>query len=350
MPQYLEPNEFVSATPHLVVDVRTPAEFEAGHLPHAVNIPLFTNQQRAVVGTLYKQKGKHEAITQGLAFVGPHLAEWVVQVRALAAGRKVHVHCWRGGMRSSSMAWLFETAGIPCAVLKGGYKAYRQAFGALLQQHPWQFAVVAGPTGCGKTAILDELEAQGEQVLPLEALACHKGSAFGALGQAAQPTNEQFENELHRVLRGFTPLRPVWVEGESKTIGRNFIPQLLFDRLQQAITFEIQLPQEPRLDRLVKEYAGYPTEELETAFVKISKRLGGLRTTQALEFIHANQFREAAQIALQYYDKSYAYTLGQRPGQAIQIALATDQPEQTARLLRQTLALHLTHPMPYGNS
>lgn len=334
MPQQLLPSEFLSlSTNGLIVDVRTPAEFESGHIPGAINIPLFSNEERAVVGTIYKQHSKEEAIEKGLEYVGPKMAGFVKQAKILAGRKPLFIHCWRGGMRSASMAWLMETAGLKCFLLTGGYKAYRADFEDILTSYKWNFTVLGGPTGCGKTSILKELAALGEQVLDLEGLAHHKGSAFGALGQEPQPTNEQFENDIHEVMLSFDPSRRVWVEGESRTIGSNFIPQHLFPHLESATVVEIDMPLAPRLDRLVAEYAAFEPIKLIESFLKIKKRLGGLRTEQAITFLLNDNYRDAAEIALQYYDKSYSHTLNQRIGEHISFEVTTDNPAQNAQLL-----------------
>ena len=336
MPEQLSPADFLHQRhTGVVIDVRTPAEFADGHIPGAINLPLFSNEERAEVGTIYKQKSKEKAVERGLELVGPKLADLVKQAKQVAHGRPLFIHCWRGGMRSGSMAWLMETAGMETFLLAGGYKAYRAGFEALLTSHPWHIVVLGGPTGCGKTGILQALAQQGEQVLDLEGLAHHKGSVFGALGQTAQPTNEQFANNIHEVMRGFDPSRRVWVEGESQTIGHNFIPTTLFTLLESAPAMvEIEMPIELRLNRLVNEYASFEPIRLIEAFLKIQKRLGGLRTQQAINHLLNNQYSEAAAIALEYYDKSYAHMLARQTGKHIPFAVQHDNPEETAIRLK----------------
>ena len=317
-----------------IIDVRTPAEFEQGHIPGAYNIPLFTNEQRAVVGTIYKRQGKEKAVIKGLEFVGPAMKDMVLKAKKISGGKPLYLHCWRGGMRSSSMAWLFETTGIKCYLLEGGYKAYRRSFHELLENEPWNFLVVAGPTGSGKTAILDELRKTGEQVLDLEGLAHHKGSAFGSLGEQPQPTNEQFENDIHREFRNFTPARPVWVEGESRSIGKNYIPDDLFNMLVQSDTIHVIPDFEYRVKRLVVDYAKYPKEDLIRSFEKISKRLGGLRTKNAVEAVQNEQFDVAVRIGLEYYDKTYQHAIDNRAGRKSIVETGFDPPETVAGRLK----------------
>jgi tRNA 2-selenouridine synthase len=296
----------------IVIDVRTPAEFAKGHMPGSYNMPLFTNEERAIIGTTYKQIGRDEAIEQGLAFVGPRMADMVKQAKALANNRPVFVYCWRGGMRSGSVAWLLQMAGMQVNQLVGGYKAYRNHFYKLLKSHPWQFIVIGGRTGSGKTEILTQLDALGQQVVDLEKRANHKGSAFGALGQLPQPSSEHFENLLHEDVLFFDPSLPIWIEGESQRIGSCFIPMQLFDLMQSALYLNITLPASNRIERLVRDYASFPAEKLIDATLNIKKRLGGLVLQQAIEAIQNGDYALVAQLTLGYYDKTYDYCYTER--------------------------------------
>ncbi len=333
----LSPKEFLQKSKEgKIIDVRTPAEFEKGHIPGAFNIPIFSDDQRAAVGTIYKKQNKEKAILKGLEFVGPEMKNMVLKAKKISDGKPLYLHCWRGGMRSSSMAWLFETTGIECLLLKGGYKAYRSSFHELLVKESWRFIVIAGPTGSGKTAILDSLREMGEQVLDLEGLAHHKGSAFGSLGELPQSTNEQFENDIHQVFRSFSSEKPVWVEGESKSIGRNFISDDLFDMLTAADTVHLNPHFEYRVKRLVVDYAGYSKDDLIHSFEKISKRLGGLRTQNAIEAVQNEQFDVAVCIGLEYYDKTYQHAIDNRAGRKVVVDTNDDDPLVTARYLKET--------------
>jgi tRNA 2-selenouridine synthase len=305
-------DEFLHITHSLpVVDVRTPAEFSKGHLPHAINLSLFSNEERAIVGTLYHQQGKQAAVLQGLAFVSPHMKALTEEALALESPQ-IGVYCWRGGMRSQSMAWLFETVDLQCFICEGGYKAFRRHVLAQFEK-PLQLKIVAGATGSGKTELLQELAALGEQVIDLEALAHHRGSAFGALGQLLQSTTEDFENRLYEVIHGLDPSRPVWVEDESMMIGRIQLPYPFFVQMHHSTAYYIQSPLSERLDRLVKEYAHFPTNELMASIQLLERRLGGNHCKDALKACEANDFRTAIAIVLQYYDKAYAQSLIEKP-------------------------------------
>ncbi|PWD98112.1 tRNA 2-selenouridine(34) synthase MnmH [Marinilabilia rubra] len=335
----LSPANFLKASgQYPVVDVRTPGEFAQGHIPGAINMPIFSNEERAEVGTLYKKEGRNQAVLKGLEFVGPKMAGFAREAARLAVEGSVLVHCWRGGMRSGSMAWLFRTAGLKASVLEGGYKAYRAHFRSELESKNWNFVVIGGPTGSGKTEVLDSLAEKGEQVLDLEGLANHKGSAFGALGQEEQPTTEQFENDIHERFRTFKPEKIIWVEGESHFIGKVSIPDLLFNKMMEAPLVMYELARELRIERLVKEYGCFKNELLCHSVLKIQKRLGGLRTRQAMKALDEYDYHKVADITLQYYDKGYANSLSKRNEPVVVLKEAKDDPVQVANKLINTFS------------
>ncbi|MCB0639369.1 MAG: tRNA 2-selenouridine(34) synthase MnmH [Lewinella sp.] len=331
-----------------LLDVRTPAEFAHGHLVGAQNLPLFTNAERAEVGTLYKQTSPEAAFLRGLELAGNRMRWYVEEATRLAPDRKVQLHCWRGGQRSSSLGWLLQQAGFQVDVIEGGYKAVRQAGRDLLSQWPRPLLILGGPTGAAKTEVLHLLAQRGEAVVDLEGLAHHKGSSFGALGESPQPSVEQFENEL---FAAFAELdeelpRPVWLENESRAIGRVFIPQELWSRMRKSALLILDTPLEWRVDHLVRVYAQAPKQELIDSFERIRKRLGGQHVQRALAALEVDDFAEAARIALQYYDKAYAYSV-ERSGMPIvdQLAPTNPAPAAMAELLAQWLDAHADHPL-----
>ncbi|MDX1905578.1 MAG: tRNA 2-selenouridine(34) synthase MnmH [Bacteroidia bacterium] len=314
-----------------VIDVRSPQEFLHGHIPGAVNIPLFDDEERAAVGTLYKQVSRDAAILRGLELVGPKLAAFVRQVREVAPGGTILVHCWRGGMRSEYMALLWQTTGMKVATLQGGYKAYRQSVLATMAR-PWKLRILGGATGSGKTACLQAIADQGGQILDLEALAHHKGSSFGSLGQLPQPTTEQFENDLHARLMCLDPDQPVWVEDESVSIGKVFIPKPFWDQMCASPAVILEIPQEVRIRHLVQEYAAHDPSEMEAALARISRRLGGLQYQRALEAYRAGDLEESTRIVLAYYDKAYTFAISLKPQHLVtRLTVAQDDAPATAR-------------------
>ncbi len=303
---------FLERAEHIpVIDVRSPAEFLHGHIPGALNIPLFSDEERKIVGTLYKQKGQKEAIIKGFEFVG--LKTEGLKQKAIESSRQnqLLVHCWRGGMRSGAMAWLFERAGLQCDVLSGGYKSFRKYLRSFMSR-PARLLILGGMTGTGKTGILREIAALDYQTIDLEKLAHHKGSAFGALGESNQPTNEQFDNDLLMELMIYNRQLPVWIEDESRNIGKNIIPNEFFLQMRQSPVIFLDMDRNLRIDRLVKEYGQYPAEELTNCILRLSRRIGGQNAKRAVKCIEENNYHEVADITLQYYDKTYNYGLNSR--------------------------------------
>jgi tRNA 2-selenouridine synthase len=323
--KWLSPAEFTDLsciTP--VVDVRSPGEFAYGHIPEAVNIPLFDDSQRAEIGTLYKSQGSLQAVIRGIDLTASHMSAKLIDAVSLSDKGPLRVYCWRGGMRSETMAWLFSLGEISCTVLQGGYKAYRTFILEELSKKR-KYIILGGLTGSGKTHILRHLASCGEQVSDLEGLASHKGSAFGALGQAAQPSSEHFANKLFDDLRRKREDDVIWLEDESRNIGTVFMPDNFYSRMQEAPVIALMMSIETRLPRLLKEYTAFPEEQIVSSVMRISKRLGGDRTREALEAVRSGDFPTAIRITLEYYDKSYHYGLSKRrSGQVIYIETETD--------------------------
>lgn len=320
-----------------LIDVRSPSEFAHGHIPGARNLPLFDDAERARIGTLYKEKGPEEAMYCGLSIAAPKSEGFIRWVRdAGNAGdisRGIALHCWRGGMRSRSMAALFELSGIPVFLLRGGYKSYRN-----LAKHyfakPWKLLVLAGKTGSAKTEMLRALHQAGAQVVDLEQLACHKGSAFGHLGEAAQPHTEQFENRLFEALYGMDEGEIIWVEDESMMIGTVCIDTDFWKAMQSAPCIDLQLPMEERVHFLQNTYGAYDSKALEAALSKIRKKLGGQHYLTALHAFRIGDPATAIRTVLIYYDKSYAYAVSRRnPALVFPFSLTRIDPKENAAAL-----------------
>ena len=342
MIQKITIEEFLSlAKQYPVLDVRSPGEYTHAHIPTAHNLPLFNDEERKVVGTTYKQQSREAAIKTGLDYFGIKMKAMVEQAESIAAefskrvidsntqvppefipifsgggGGGFLVHCWRGGMRSAAVAWLLDMYGFKVYQLAGGYKAYRKWI--LLQfEKEYNFNIVGGYTGSGKTLVLHELQKQNKTIVDLEALANHKGSAFGAIEGMPQPGQEMFENMLGEKLHfisGSSKASPIggglegaviYLEDESQRIGNLQIPMPLWRNMRRSPVFFMDIPFEERLDYITAEYGKIKKQILADAILRIQKRLGGLETKNAIHFLEEDNYKECFRILLSYYDKWY---------------------------------------------
>ncbi|MGZ8554291.1 MAG: tRNA 2-selenouridine(34) synthase MnmH [Chitinophagaceae bacterium] len=313
-----------------ILDVRSPGEYNHAHIPGAHNLPLFTDEERKIVGTAYKQQDRETAIKKGLDFFGPKMRAMVEQVETLASSlsayrgsKQLLIHCWRGGMRSEAVAWLLDLYGFRVCTLVGGYKSYRHKIIGTFS-YPFRFNLLSGYTGSGKTYLLDELKNKGGAVIDLEKLACHKGSAFGNIGMPKQPTQEMFENLLGEELQAFIESNdvndygssrncgPIWLEDESQRIGQINIPHDLWKSMMRSPVFFIDIPFEERLRHIEQEYGELDRERVAEAIVRIKKRLGGVETKMALQHLEAGDIASCFRILLKYYDKLYCKALNNR--------------------------------------
>lgn len=314
----------------LLADTRSEDEYAHAHIPGAVNLPLLRNEERKTVGTLYKNKGREAAILKGFELVSPRAEEMVETARKMAASESVHLYCWRGGMRSNLMASLLETKGFHTAILKGGYKAFRN-WVIETNALPRKVLVLGGGTGSGKTAVLQQLRAAGEQVIDLEQIASHKGSAFGALGLPAQPSHEQFENLLALEWAALDPNRTVWLENESRSIGSCILPANIYALIRNSEMIEMQVNIDQRKERIKKEYGCFPAEILTAIARKIEKRLGPQHLKDAIESLEAGDLDHTILTVLNYYDKTYSHGNEKRtPGTIFTVPLEQTPPEQFA--------------------
>lgn len=319
-----------------VADVRTPAEFSHGHIPGAVNLPLFTNEERVKVGTTYKQEGRQAAILLGFDLTGPKWSGFIRQAMQIAPAKKIALHCWRGGMRSAAMAWALDLSGFEVYPVRGGYKSFRQ-WTLRAWERPYSLHVIGGMTGSGKTRVLTRLKAAGEQTIDLEDLAQHQGSTYGSLNRLVQPTQEQFENELAIQLAGTDRRRPIWIEDESQNIGKCLIPKPLWTRLRGAPLFDLQVATEDRVAALLKEYGGLDKNFLIESTERIGKRLGPEQTKNAITAIREDRMADFIRQVLTYYDKTYRKGLSTRDPEKIIPVIATGiDPETNAAQLLST--------------
>ena len=307
-----------------VLDVRSPGEYVHAHIPGAYSLPLFSDEERKKIGTAYKQESREKAIKYGLDFFGVKMRPMVEEVEKIIKNYKpaitsnpkpqtsnaVIVHCWRGGMRSSAVAWLLNFYGFDIYLLEGGYKAYRNW---VLEQFdkPYDFNIVGGYTGSGKTELLKALHESGHAIIDLEGLANHKGSAFGALGQPPQPKQEMFENLLATALDQNRE-KIFWLEDESQRIGALNIPHGFWNTMRTKPVCFMDIPFEQRLDFICSGYGSIEKEFLINSIVRIKKRLGPMETKTAIGFLVEDDVNECFRILLSYYDKTYLKALQSR--------------------------------------
>ena len=319
-----------------IIDVRSPGEYENGHIIGSKNLPLFTDEERVDVGTTYTKVGKGEAVELGLEIVGPKMNELAKKARAIGIDGKLKTHCWRGGMRSEKMAWLFELVGLDVTLLEGGYKAYRQQ---LLYdfKNIQNLIVLQGPTGSGKTGVLHELRNCGEQIIDLENRANHKGSAFGALGMGEQPSTTQFQNLLYDDLLQLNPSKRIWIESESLSIGRVYLPETLWENMNNSNVIELNVDKSIRSKRIVEEYGHFDKEVLINSIEKIKSRFGGNRAMESMQLLKENKLEEVALLLLDYYDKAYSFSKNKYKKKEISVLNSdTGDPSKNASKLIKT--------------
>lgn len=327
--------EFIEkASAFFVMDVRSPGEYAHAHIPAAHSLPLFSDEERKIVGTAYKQKGKQPAIKLGLDFFGVKMKTMVEEAEKIVDSYKLKansnslhtekplthssslithncmlVHCWRGGMRSAAVAWLLDLYGFDVHVLIGGYKAYRHW---VLNQFKkdYHLVIVGGFTGSGKTALIENLASNQHSTINLEKLANHKGSAFGNMG--VQPGQEMFENLLAEQLHKHESSNTLWIEDESQRIGQLNIPHDFWKTMRRKPVCFIDIPFEERLNYIIENYGVIDKEKLVNSIIRIQKRLGPLETKTAIGFLVEDNYKACFEILLKYYDKHYLKALYNR--------------------------------------
>jgi len=299
----LNVDEFLS-TQVPCFDVRSPLEFDSSSIIGALNLPLLDNINRKAIGICYKQKGKEAAIALGYQLVNPIRQSFIENVQQQTESKTIKLYCARGGLRSNKMANFLSENGYDVLLLRGGYKAYRNYILKTISSFD-NIYILSGNTGCNKTGLLKALKTNGEQVINLEALANHKGSAFGGIGELSQPSNAQFANLIFEALKGYQPEKQLWVESESISIGKIAIPLELWTNMQKANGIEIVIPLQQRIQFIVDTYGQFDLAALAEGIRKLSKRLG-LETTEALCQMTLNhQLHPVVERLLQYYDKGY---------------------------------------------
>ncbi len=297
------------------IDVRSPAEFAQGHIPGAVNIPLFSNEERSEIGTMYKQVDPDQALQLGEKIALPKVDTIIAEIGNLQSEELV-IYCWRGGKRSTEVCRVVNEAGISARRIEGGYKGYRREIRETIEC-PRKLQILGGKTGSGKTALLLGLQAQGLQVIDLEGLAHHKGSVFGHINEEPQPTTEQFENDFFEELRRTDTDTVLLLENESYVIGSVHLPPPLLLQMRAAPLLIIDVPLQARVQRLVKDYTGTDRQELIDACHRIAKKLTEPKLQEVVALLEEDDFETACTILLGYYDHYYNRGLDKRKNQEI---------------------------------
>ena len=306
-----------------LIDVRSPDEYYKGHMPNSINIPIFNNEERSIIGKKYKMSGREIAVREGFKIIDKKIDKLMQDFILIkeeflnSTGRKflyeknIKIYCSRGGMRSQSMLWLLEKFKYPCITLSGGYKTYRNWVLNCFKDK-LKLIVIGGKTGTRKTKILTKLKYLKYQILDFESLANHRGSSFGGLGMKEQPTNEQYENLISENLDEFNKLKFIFVEAESANIGKNRIPHEVYRQMKNSKRIEIIRDEKIRIDELVSTYSKYEKKDLKDSVLKISKRLGPQRTKSAIESIDNENWDNVCKSVLDYYDRCYEYELNDK--------------------------------------
>lgn len=294
---------------HCLIDVRTPLEFEDDHIPGAHNVPLLSNEERAEVGTIHKQIGPVEARRRGLELTCSRFYAMVDQIISLSGGRPIVVYCWRGGLRSHSVATLIEMCGTPASQLIGGYKAFRNQVTEYFERCDFgsPLIVMHGMTGTGKTEFINGLNPLHWSTIDLEGIACHRGSAFGALGLEQDFTQKYFETALWNAFRCLPAHGPIILEGESQRIGKYSLPGRLYQKMADSCKVWCHAAIDTRIKRLSVEYARPEYREgMLEALERIRKKLDGPRYVELKSMIDGWDVEGIARGLIEwYYDRMY---------------------------------------------
>lgn len=333
----IEVADFLSRSKNeLIVDVRAPIEFLKGHVPNAVNIPLFEDTERAEIGTLYKQQGKDTAVNRGLEIVSPKMTLFVDKVKKLSKDKKVYVYCFRGGMRSNSFAWLMNTSGLDACIMKGGYKAFRNYVLSDFEKER-KIILLGGKTGSGKTDVLKKLDELSIQTIDLEKIAHHKGSAFGSINEQKQNPQQVFEHEVFHQLSKLNSDEFAVLEDEAQSIGYNKLPHGLWKQMEKSTIIKMEIPFELRVLKLVEDYSTVDIEALKNCVIKISQQLGSLNTKLCLEYLDAHNLADVARLSLLYYDRAYEFSYQKKKQPIIHLNSDTIDAEVNALKVKQIM-------------
>lgn len=330
-----------------IIDVRSPGEFAEDHLPGAINLPVLDDEERARVGTIYKQVSSFDARKQGAALVSANIGRHLAGALADKPGEfRPLIYCWRGGMRSNSMALVLASIGWRVSLLDGGYRRWRRAVtaGLEVEASPLPIVLIDGQTGVAKTALLHALAERGGQVIDLEGLAHHRGSVFGGLPNLPQPSQKAFETRIWDPLRRMDLSKPIYVEAESSLVGKRRVPPRLWTAMKSAPRIEIKAPTAERARYLVTAYPDMLQEaaRLETAIDRLAGRHAADQIARWRDQAAARDYRALAEsLVIEHYDPAYSRSRKRRPPPHSPHVLETDSlaPDGIAELADRVLDL-----------
>lgn len=310
-----------------LIDVRTPAEYEKFHIPGAVNLPIFSNEERELVGITYKQKGKEAAKILGISLISPFLPDFYEKAKELSGEKEFVVYCWRGGMRSKSLTVVYDMLGLSCYQLEGGIRSYRQKVTDGLEHMAnltTPFLVLEGLTGTSKTEILKDLETRGYPVVDLEGLAAHRGSVFGRVN-LSERSQKEFEAKLYHRLEeiGDTPF--YIIESESKRLGNIIIPDFILDGKQKGTRIQVHAPLSYRIQTILDTY--HPEQhidEIMRGINKIEKRFSDEDRFEIYSAVESNNYASVVErLLLHYYDPRYEHKAFENEGEIVNLSYAS---------------------------
>ncbi|SHK64513.1 tRNA 2-selenouridine(34) synthase MnmH [Desulforamulus aeronauticus] len=336
-----------------IVDVRSEAEFAEGSIPGAVNIPLFNNEERAQVGTTYKQIGTEEAKYLGLEIAGPKLSALYNKISSLGQDKDIVLYCWRGGMRSKYTTSILNMLGLKAARIQGGYKAYRRLINRYLDKPsiPHKSIVLHGLTGVGKTLILKKLQHLGLPVLDLEGIARHRGSAYGKIGLPASPSQKDFEANIVEILSGAERKGIILVECESRRVGKLIVPPAVMDSMTKGYRILLYASMQKRVERIIEDYTSGPDSNIESLQYSTSllkKSLGNKMVEELNQKIAEKRFTEVIpHLLVHYYDPLYKYP--DEPSDNYNLSVNCDDLDRATATINEWIRLLPEYGKPVDN-